>query len=336
MAAEEYQSIISSFKTQRMWFGSVNNAPYLKPGTQRWHPSPALIALPYMWARKNPNNRHHFGDVIRVNEIIAHALGYDSWVEYIRTRGWTCKYHPKKKEYTLQYRRLEHCLSRDQSRGKSGQKVLYTLHLHEMLKKLYERLELEETKCHFDKVQPLKYLRFDSMIEKINAHAQDLHIALIIAENFFLPYAEGEDASVERLINLLYKDCKTPTQTTLFSNAILSLLPMEDNDRDCGRFQKLLLTEKRTCIHDTVIGRWEAMEADDVYHNAVNKLLSARVHSRKVTDSRREIAIIRARARDKCIPIRQRQNPSKAPVESPTQKRRNKATSVKKRKRNGA
>ena len=174
------------------------------------------------------------------------------------------------------------------------------------------------------------------MIQKINAHAQNLHIALIIAENFFLPYAEGEDACVERLVDLLYKDCKTPTQTTLFSNAILSLLPMEDNDRDCGRFQKLLLTEKRTCIHDTVIGRWEAMEADDVYHNAVNKLLSARVHSRKVMDSRREIAIVRARARDKCIPIRQRQNPSKAPVESPTRKRRNKATSVKKRKRNGA
>jgi len=181
----QFKGIISSLKKQTMIFDSVRNDPNLSQDAPRWTPSPELIALPYLWCRSNNLDRHHFGDVLRVIDILAAALGYESSLDYVRTRGWTCKRDEANPgNYTLRYRRLQECFQQ-----RTPTQTLHTLHLHEMLLALYKRLSLAKTRNHFGGSLPLKYMAFSSFIQKINSHSQDLHIALAIVQNYFLPFA---------------------------------------------------------------------------------------------------------------------------------------------------
>ena len=325
----EFSSIISSFKRQRMLFGSVNNDPKLPSTSPSWEPTPALIALPYIWVRKNPKDRHHFGDVLRVNSIIAHALGYTSWSDYIKTRGWTCKFDRKENKYILRYRRLKDCLS-----NKTSEQTLHTMHLHEMLQKLYTRLSLIETQNKYGETQPLRYLKFSSFTAKVNSHAQDLQIASCIVENYFMQHVPDHKGDLEYWVEEVFKDCSTNQFTKLYSNDLLMLLPTS-TDRDDGALQKNLLLRHRSCMRDHIFGLSSSVRFNARYNRLIEDEIGKRFQSRRSNDEAKTLAFVRARAKDRVIPILESQNPSMPLLQSLTRQRKKKKSSSHKRKRKG-
>ena len=94
---------MTPFKNKEMSFGSVD----IKKLSKHWNPSFSFIGLPFSFARKNMKDRHYMGLVFRVNSIIASELGYSSWVPYVLTRGWECRYVKEKDRYDIKFRRVE-------------------------------------------------------------------------------------------------------------------------------------------------------------------------------------------------------------------------------------
>jgi len=315
------KGITTKYKRNKMKFG-----PFLddQPNdfTTHWSPPGPLMILPFIWARANSNDRHHFGDVMRTNSILAHALGFENSIEYVKTRGWTCKYNAKDGKFDLQYRRVFDTLECTSSR-----QTLHTENLNAMLLNLYKYLKLEETKNPIGGTQPLQYMKFESFLARLNSHAQDLQIAAVTVLKYFLPFAPHHPGDVEYWLKRVFDQCRTSTVFRTFCNDIFPLLPPGAPDSD-GSFQIDLMTNHLASMRDRVSFLAKDRQAKARYDADVHRRLAASVGTYKKTvpadkHSDRLDDIIRTRTSNRVIAIMERRNPGLI-IESPTYNRKRK------------
>lgn len=182
-----------------------------------WIPTSRMLHLPYTFSQKNPDDRHYFGQVIRVNRVVGYELGYNSWDKYLSTRGWTCKFNKNTNEYTIKFSRAH------ESPNVAGQKdrESYFTNLHAMLKALYSRLEDVAFLNTYDKVLPLKIMLFPSLTSKLNDLAQDGVKALCFTKHFFMPYVPNNKKNLAFWTEKIFSGCTTRNKLKIFLSDIL-------------------------------------------------------------------------------------------------------------------
>jgi hypothetical protein len=266
-----------------------------------WKASPEFVALPYLWHRPNQGRTHYMADVIRVNNIVRKELGYSSIFAYIETRGWTITKTPgKKDQFTLQYRKLEEALAAAGHSPDVGTGKL-TRNLHAMVESLYKTLHQEALKDPYTGELGLRFLMFDSFIQKLNQYAQDLQAAVMITKQFFLPHVTTQHEDVAFWMMKIFRNCRERKDLILFCQNLLSLLP---NNQDNGKDSvcKVLLNDHADCIHDEVARRASSREHQQRYGVLVEEMLQHTFKRRTKRGAQqsmvRNLVMLRARVRD--------------------------------------
>eukprot|EP00978_Attheya_sp_CCMP212_P019284 scaffold53839_cov70-Attheya_sp.AAC.1 len=143
-----------------------------------WQPTSELIALPYLWYQPRREKIHFFGDCLRVCKILTHELGFKTVFDYLLTRGWSLK-KDQKKEYTLQYRKVEESLGpASEVDVQGGGERCH--HVRAMVESLYKIVKGETAIDPVTKKHAVRFLEETSFRSKLNKVVQSLHQAYIV------------------------------------------------------------------------------------------------------------------------------------------------------------
>ena len=220
---ERFPSIQTPFKNRMMTFGTVHVKKVgLSRSETHWEPSPTFIGLPYAFARKNPKDRHYCGVMFRVSSICARELGYESWVPYIKTRGWQCKFLPDEGRYDIKFKRIEETPTNPGAQAR----VLMHKNFHALLVSLYARLRDPKYRNIYDDTLPLTFMKESSFIAKINYISQDLLKLYVITKRFFMPYVTRNFGDERYWTEAIAKSChRRPVLGVFLADLVLLLCP---------------------------------------------------------------------------------------------------------------
>jgi len=219
-------------------------ATFLASG--KWDPSLNVAALPFFYARRR--KIHHFADIYATTSIVAKELGFKDAIHYIRCRGWTLKVW-KNSDPRLAYRRVQDIFETATTKGRA---TLF-LRFNTMVYALYKALDDQVLKSVYSKKPALRFMKESSFISKLHSHAQDLQIAVIIVENFFMPVVPQLDLSAEERtlphqMKEIFCNCdKRKDMIEMFQHCF-ECFP-DKGDREFAIF---LLTKTPTTIRDEV------------------------------------------------------------------------------------
>ena len=314
--------ISTPFKKKQMSFGTVDS----KRMPSHWDPSFSFIGLPYSFARKNMKDRHYMGVVFRVNSIIAHELGYPSWLEYILTRGWHCTYNREKDTYEIKFRRVEEVLS---VLGVKGWRLLHR-NLHALLVSLYSRLQDPNMKNVYGGTLPLKFMEESSFIAKINTLAQDLLKALVITVNCFLPFVKERKTDKRYWTEEIFKGCFSRPKLKLFMADLVILFNGAQNGQvGDGSLQRDLIYNHRDALVTEVGRRCASIRFDADMRSFIHDQLKATVgphhlrFQKTFKNSEKNWAVVKNRIMDTAIPLLEKQFPERGCIPSITYKQKN-------------
>eukprot|EP00978_Attheya_sp_CCMP212_P039371 scaffold204047_cov46-Attheya_sp.AAC.1 len=197
----------------------IKRERFLKSG---WRPTAELIALPFVWYQPRGKDKlHFFGDCFRVCKILSREIGFKNVFQYLQTRGWTLKKHPKDEGYTLQYRKLEDCIGRSDAEV-DGSGINRCRHVRAMVQSLYQIVQGEIAIDPVTKKPAVKFLAETSFRNKLNNVVQSLHEAYIVYLVVFEPCVCNPNL-VEEWIVKIFAGCWTKKAFVNFINDILSL-----------------------------------------------------------------------------------------------------------------
>lgn len=263
-----------------------------------WCPSSLFQALPFIWQKPRHGRPHHFADVLLTNAIIATELGFQSPIAYIESRGWVISKLGQSGRYHLEYRKLEEVLAQTSYKSSSGSTQLCT-NVMAMIEHIYKMLEDDGMKHVYTGKPAVRLLDKSSFVAKVNNHAQDLHVAVILVKHFFLDHVPDNKGNLDHWTKKLFRQCSHRKDFVHFCNNIFSLFPEEKGDADLAT---RLLTRHADCMKDEV-ARLAASEAHrsryrDALFSTLDKNFKRGTGRSARPSPERLLVMCRCRARD--------------------------------------
>jgi hypothetical protein len=184
-------------------------------------PSPVLHGLPYSYAHRRKGRRHHFAEVIISTSIVAHELGYESPIQYVKARGWTLS-----KQCKLNYRQIDEILIRN-APGRCADLQRY---FHSMVSRLYDIIEKDGLRDPYSNLPAVNFIKRESFIQKLHLHAQEFQMALIILEECFMKHVEHHhEDDVFYWMKKIFHSCRKHADLVTLYNQLWSLFPNGDD-----------------------------------------------------------------------------------------------------------
>ena len=255
-----FPSIQTPCKKPMLTYGSVH-VPHAGINAKRthWEPSFTFIGLPYVFARKNPKDRHCCGTMFRVMSVCARELGCSSWLPYILTRGWQCKCKQAEKRCEIQFKRVEE-MPTDPG---AAARALAHKNFHALIAALCLRLRDPRCQNAYDKSLPLKFMEQASFIAKINTLSQDLLKACVTTKRLFLPFVKHRHGDNLCWTEATCESCHSRTVLRVFlADLALLLSPGRDELQD-GSIQQDLMEDHLDSMSTEVSRRASALRHDD-------------------------------------------------------------------------
>ena len=315
--------IQTPFVRKEMTFGSIDNPPACNCPTKKkhWDPSPTLIGLPYAFARHNTQDRHYMGQVFRVNTIIAHELGYATWKDYAKTRGWLCKKVGTR--YEIKFKRVKDCKAHPTMQ-------MHVRNLHALLVKLYSRIKDPKLKNKYGGTLPLNCMEPPSFVAKINTFCQDCLKALVLTTRCFLPYVPDHHGDAIYWTEIIFKDCFSRNKMLMFQSDLVLLL----NDDKKGEIAKDLIRNHQSSILTVVTMRVANMRFKTDMRNLIHQQLQFAFgkQNRTFTPGVSRFkdtnwSVVKNRIMDSAIPLLESMNPEKGSIPTVTREKKRKHVS---------
>lgn len=196
---------------------------------REWVPSQLFQMVPIIWAKKSQGRVHHVADIILTNRIMAREAGYKSLLAYLKTRVWLMT---KGRDGNL-HLSYSKCVDHAQLTGK------LEINTNGMVDKVYKFLESDGFKQIYSSKAAIEVMLKSSLLAKINNQAQDLHMAVIIVEWFFLPFVPDHKTDAEHWVMIIYRHCRGRKEFVFQCHNIFSLFPNKGNKE----LSKKLLTD---------------------------------------------------------------------------------------------
>jgi len=317
-----FKPLLTPYKRKEMSFGTIDPRPSCNcpPDPNHWEPSSTFIGLPYIFARRNNEDRDFFSKCVTVNNVIAHELGYPTWVEYLETRGWTCQPNEGTDTYCIRFVRVQDVPAIPTARNPKHK------NLHALLKALHSRVNDPAYKDIYDGQHPLKIMKFDSFVAKTNCLAQDLLKALVVTTRSFLPHVNHHFGEKRYWTETIFKGCHTRKKLRLFQSDLVLLLNSDGGSCD-GAIQKDLLCNYVESMYAQVEKQARGIRFNEAMRGLAHRQLASEVADNS-QDGRRECvantkwAVVKNRILDDAIPILEKDNPKRGTLSSLTYHRK--------------
>ncbi len=185
-------------------------------------PNPAFHGLPYSYTHRRRERRHHFAEVFISTSIVARELWYQSPTQYVEARGWTlsnkCKLHYWQINEIIFWKAPGTCAE---------------LHLgfKGMVSSLYDMIEKDGLKDPYTGKPAINFLDRSSFVQKLNGHAQEFQMAVIIVKEFFIKHVNHHKDDVEYWLKEIFQSCQKRKDLVMFFNNIFSLFPNGDDPK---------------------------------------------------------------------------------------------------------
>ena len=279
-----------------------------------WHPSPDLIALPFVYYSRHNRANHFFQEVLTVNNIVAQSLGYKDGFHDVKSRGWLC-YRRNDGSYVLEYRKLAETFSNIAKFGKNLRAIMEDLY------KLIRSEKLGNDPC---------FLRFTSFLSKLDFFAQCLSIAASIIDCCFLPHVDKEFGNVRYWSSIIFSGCEKRKQFVLFCNNLLTLICSQAQLND-GKITKKILTDHVDGVNAYVDTRATKKGMAKKYQELVERELHSTFKRTCKNTNRirtRNLVIVRSRVRDLTYPYLSRAAKDKFVSSTKRRKSRNQSPNI--------
>ena len=226
-----------------------------------------------------------------MNNVIAKQMGYPDVRSYLKTRGYTLSQVIDREgnptdRFCLQYRKIEEALTSTSSVSKNAQ--FLTAHMHAMVQRTYQVLNSLALNDLITGKPIIRFLKYDSFVQKMSQYAQDLHALYLIVEYFFVPHVKHHENDLDFWVKYIFFSCSDRRDLMKCCNSILTIIPNDDGDPDLVK--ELLSTYNNVSMKD-----------------AINDLAGARFHaeqySRTVEALLHENCINRSNKRSSSVPI---------------------------------
>jgi hypothetical protein len=250
-------------------------------------PAPAFHGLPYSYAKKRRGRRHHFAEVFISTSIVARELRYNSPIQYVESRGWTFSGNRK-----IQYRTIKESIFQKATGTSAKLHVAFKA----MVNALYDMIEKDGLMDPFTGKPAANFLDKNSFIQKLNLHAQEFQMAVIIVKEFFPKHVKHHHGDIEYWVKEIFQSCVKHKDLVRMFNNIFSLFPNGDDPK----LAKQML-ENTDAMRDMASQKANSIEFKARYSELLEKGLESIQRKPRVgtkPSRTRHVLLARCRARD--------------------------------------